>query len=270
MQSYNILTVLEEISSIFLSAWQKYVNFAVCKNKRLMGNRILQIILTGLLLTSAPALLRAQDAASRPLMRDVFAAMPDSLLPAISKNNRLDCIDFIENGLEAKVRNAFDDYVKLEALTPDYARFRTSAASVMEFKLLPQADTTSLLCIVTTVECGEKDTPSRIEDSALRLLNADWSPASADVLGSAASVSSCIDGLEFFTDEVPDSLRTHYEQAKASAADFHPVRMHLSADDVTLTLDLQTGQLDVDEKRALEGRLRTITMKWDGRNFVRQ
>ena len=63
----------------------------------------------------APAIVRAQDTALRPLMRDVFAQMPDSVLPAVTRNNRLDCIDFIDNNLEAKVRNAFDDYVTLEA-----------------------------------------------------------------------------------------------------------------------------------------------------------
>ena len=30
-------------------------------------------------------------------MRDVFAAMPDSVLGIMTKNNRLDCIDFVES-----------------------------------------------------------------------------------------------------------------------------------------------------------------------------
>lgn len=236
----------------------------------MMSRRFFLILLTGLLLSAAPAIVWAQDTASRPLMRDVFAQMPDSVLPAVTRNNRLDCIDFIDNNLEAKVRNAFDDYVTLEALTSDYARFRSSASSVMELKLLPRTDTTAVLCMVTTVECGEKGSSTRIEDSALRLLNADWSPAAPDVLSSVAAVNSCVDGLEFFTDDVPDSLRFSYDQAKASARDFHPVRMSLAADDDSLTLTLQTGQMAVDEKRALNGRLRPVRLLWDGRRFVRK
>ena len=46
-------------------------------------------------------------------MRDVFAAMPDSVLGIMTKNNRLDCIDFIENDMEAKVRNRFDGLSRL-------------------------------------------------------------------------------------------------------------------------------------------------------------
>ena len=48
-------------------------------------------------------------------MRDVFAAMPDSVLGIMTKNNRLDCIDFIENDMEAKVRNRFDGFSVLKA-----------------------------------------------------------------------------------------------------------------------------------------------------------
>ena len=47
-------------------------------------------------------------------MRDVFAAMPDSVLGIMTKNNRLDCIDFIENDMEAKVRNRFDGFSVLK------------------------------------------------------------------------------------------------------------------------------------------------------------
>ena len=53
-------------------------------------------------------------------MRDVFAAMPDSVLGIMTKNNRLDCIDFIENTMAAKVHNRFDGDTELKALTVDY------------------------------------------------------------------------------------------------------------------------------------------------------
>ena len=39
-------------------------------------------------------------AMAQPMMRDVFAAMPDSVLPLVTKNNRLDCIDFMHQPLD--------------------------------------------------------------------------------------------------------------------------------------------------------------------------
>ena len=82
-------------------------------------------------------------AMAQPMMRDVFAAMPDSVLPLVTKNNRLDCIDFIENNMEARVRNRMGEYVALEALTSTYARFRTSPLTVMESA-----------CSFSCVSCG--------------------------------------------------------------------------------------------------------------------
>ena len=70
-------------------------------------------------------------------MRDVFAAMPDSVLGIMTKNNRLDCIDFIENDMEAKVRNRFDGFSVLKALTVDYLDLQLTPNCRVEMKLLP-------------------------------------------------------------------------------------------------------------------------------------
>ena len=59
-------------------------------------------------------------------MRDVFASMPDSILEVMTKNNRLDCIDFIEHGMEARVRNRFDGFTQLKAMTLDYLDLRSA------------------------------------------------------------------------------------------------------------------------------------------------
>ena len=43
------------------------------------------------------ALLVGQASAQEPTMRDVFRQMPDSLMPYLTQNDRLDFIDFIES-----------------------------------------------------------------------------------------------------------------------------------------------------------------------------
>lgn len=207
---------------------------------------------------------------AQPLMRDVFAAMPDTVLPLVTKNNRLDCIDYIENKMEARVRNKVNEYVTLEALTSDYARFRTSTAAVMELKLLPTSDSTTVLCMVTTAEAGEKETARYVEDSNIRLLNADWSSLPADSPVSVASVKQARESDGFYATEVADSIHFAVERAQASLKSFRPVRLQLSPQDATLTLSLQTGYLDIREKRALKDVLHPITMRWNGQMFVLQ
>ena len=221
-------------------------------------------------------------------MRNVFAAMPDSVAPLVSKNNRLDCIDFIENNMEAKARNTLGEYVTLEALTADYARFRTSSASVMEMKLLPTSDTTSVLCLVRTAQTGEPDTPRRLEDSNIQFLNPDWTPlttaspshpsSAALPLFSLPSLSAFLLPAESASVEavVPDgsssgspslSLET-FDAALRSLASFHPVHFSLSADSATLTATLQPAYLEKAEREAIAPRLRSLTFRWNGTSFV--
>ncbi len=214
-------------------------------------------------------------ATAQPLMRDVFAAIPDSVLPMVTKNNRLDCIDFIENNMQARVRNKVDSYVTLEALTADYARFRTSDVSFMEMKLLPLGNVPSdstgsgfVLCVVTTVESGEADTERRIADSNIRILNADWSSLPADSKVNVTSIIQQRDGDAFFAAAPADSLRDTAAEARRSLSSFHPVLMTLAPEDVTLTLTMQPGYLATEERKAIKDCLRPVTMRWNGRNFV--
>lgn len=230
-----------------------------------MKKRFLSKVLIAILLLVAPVSVGAQDVGSKPQMRDVFAAMPDSLLPAVSKNNRLDCIDFIENALEAKVRNAFDDYVALEALTPDYARFRTSAASLMELKLLPLTDSTSVLCVVTTAQVGEEGSPQSLEDSNVSFLRPDWSPLPADVV--EPLVSSLIP-IESFLAARPEDAAADYDQALRALADFRPVKVALSAEAPVATLTLQTAQLSKEERAALGDGVHPLSLRWQGNKFI--
>ena len=83
-------------------------------------------------------------------MRDVFASMPDSVLEVMTKNNRLDCIDFIENNMEARVRNRFDGFSELKTLTKDYLNLNLTSSCLVEMKLLPVADSISYICVVKT------------------------------------------------------------------------------------------------------------------------
>ena len=177
---------------------------------------------------SAP-LLGEDGREAQVLMRDVFAAMPDSILPMVTKNNRLDCIDFIENNMEARVRNKVDEYVTLEALTPDYAR-----------------------CVVTTVQVGEENTSRRLEDSTIRFYHTDWTPLNSTVF-SAPSLET------YFT-----ALSPGIDAARRSLGSFHPVKLQLSPEDSTLTATLQTAALSADERETVREVVKPVVMQWKG------
>ena len=213
------------------------------KSKVLSNLRIiyhLLFIIFYLFVSAAPAAAQIQ-------MRDVFAAMPDSLLPLVTKNNRLDCIDFIENNMEARVRNRLGEYVTLEALTADYARFRTSPSSFLELKLLPvdsihqssiiNHHSSFILCLVTTIQTGEEGTSRRLEDSVIRFFTPDWHPLS--------------------------------EAPYTRPVDAGFLLMRLSPDVPTLTLTSQTA-LQTLEEREQQPAPASVVLRWNGISFVQE
>ncbi len=114
-------------------------------------------------------------AANAQQMRTVFAEMPDSIVPVLTKNNRLDCIDFADNKMEAVVENAFGGRSKMLTLTADYCQIRLTDVSDVALKLLPLTDTTRVVCVVHTCRMPAAE-------SVVRFYTSDWRPLSGDAM----------------------------------------------------------------------------------------
>lgn len=69
-------------------------------------------------------------------MIDVFKSMPDSLVPYLTANNRLDCLDFKEAKMKAEVQNALGGKSELVTLNGQYADLQLNDAHRMEMRLL--------------------------------------------------------------------------------------------------------------------------------------
>ena len=107
-------------------------------------------------------------------IKDVFAAMPDSVLPTLTRNNRLDMVDFVESGMKAEVNDVFDGKSTLDTLTADYLHLTLSNAVKAEMKLLPSmealADSSEcVVCLVITYGVQPKE-------SGVRLFTQKWLP----------------------------------------------------------------------------------------------
>ena len=81
-------------------------------------------------------------------VRDIFAAAPDSIFPLMTQNNRLDCLDFKENNMQARVRNLLDTYTEMTDLTPFYLRIQMTERSTAQLRLLSASD--SIFCLINT------------------------------------------------------------------------------------------------------------------------
>lgn len=191
------------------------------------------------------------DTAVTILMRDVFANMPQRILPLVTKNNRLDCIDFIENNMEAKVRNAIDDYVVLEALSDSYLRFRTSSSSYIEMKLLTE-NGTPIIAFIRTVELAH------CMDSHITFYNTDWQALDRDTRYTPPAVDA-------FISVSPGS--DIQRQAVMALTDYHPMRLSFSPSEPILECALQLCDLTTEQSASIADNLHPMKMTWNGQRF---
>lgn len=193
-----------------------------------------------LLLTTSAAM--AQD------MPQLFVEAPDTVLPLLTRNNRADCIDFLDAKMRARVTNRLDGRSELLSISDDFLELRNSESSMVQMKLLPFAEDT-IIAVVRSV-CAEAC------DSRLSFYNKDWSPAKATF--SRPPIK------DFFI--ATDSL--DYFMARC---DIYLVHLSLSPVDNVMTADYTMPQYMSEEDSALVApKLRTLRYRWNGARFVKE
>lgn len=187
-------------------------------------------------------------------MRDVFAAMPDSILEVMTKNNRLDCIDFIEHGMEARVRNRFDGFTQLKAMTLDYLDLQLTAQCQVEMKLLPAKDSLNYVCMVRTYA-------GPVRESVVSLYTSEWQRMPAqEWLAPIPDYAGF--WMENDTVDAKEIARLQHLQ------DMRFVTAELQPDDMRLTFSLQPGVVERGDSLRIAGVLRPLVYEWDGARFV--
>ena len=106
---------------------------------------------------------------ARTPIRQWLTAMPDSVMPLLTKNNRLDFIDFYDAQMEAIVTNRLDGKSRMDMLTEDFLQISYTRSTDITMKLLPVNDSTDILCMVTTVKAAAND-------SRIAFFDDQWTP----------------------------------------------------------------------------------------------
>lgn len=97
-------------------------------------------------------------------LSDLWVSMPDSLLPAISKSQRIEFVDLKNLGVKAEVDNLLGEICHMDSLSANYLKVTTSESSTLEMRLLPFHTDDSLLCVIRTFSAPEKESELRFYD----------------------------------------------------------------------------------------------------------
>ena len=120
-----------------------------------------------------------QVSAQELKMRDVFRQMPDSLMPYLTQNNRLDFIDFLDSNMKAEVRNALGGLSEMTTLADDSLSIRMSESLKTDLLLLPLAQPMdSLTQVVAMVETFLVD--SIYGESRVSYYTSQWQPLTSE------------------------------------------------------------------------------------------
>lgn len=93
-------------------------------------------------------------AAQEMTIREAFKHMPDTIVPYLTENNRLDFVDFIDSNMEAEVTNSLGGKSKMLVMSGQYASILLNDAASLEMCLLPVAEPVDsasyIICLVRT------------------------------------------------------------------------------------------------------------------------
>ena len=166
-------------------------------------------------------------------IRDIYASTPDSIFPLLTKNNRLDQIDFRENNMQAVVKNKFDERSELLVLNEQYLKLQLSKHCVVEMRLLSD----STFCMVQTYNAPASD-------SRIRFFDANWNELPQTI--ERPSVD------EFLSKDVDIDARLALQALSL-------IKASLSESDDTITFELQTSELTREQRQKVEGKVHEIS-----------
>lgn len=119
--------------------------------------RTVTVIIMALMLVAA----RAAD------LRTLFVGMPDSIMPTMTKSDRMDFLDYMDSGMRARVRNKLGGESVMTAFSDRSLTVMTSQSGRVEMVLFPLKNGENLICIIKTVT-------ARYEDSRIQFYSEDW------------------------------------------------------------------------------------------------
>ena len=99
------------------------------------------------------AFLVGQASGQNLKIRDIFKQMPDSLMPYLTQNNKLDFLDFLDSNMKAEVKNRLGGTSEMTGLSADSLSIKMSSSLRTDLFMMPlSAPVDSVSSAVVMVE----------------------------------------------------------------------------------------------------------------------
>ena len=216
------------------------------------------ILTTFILLLISPFFGGDWDKASAQKMPDILRTMPDSIIPLLSHNDRLDFLDYAAAGTNAELTNRLSGKSKLLTLTDDFAHWQLTTHSDLQFKLLPH-DNGHIVCLVSTAVVDS------LPDSHIRFYATDWEPLPASTF-----FSSSLPLGGFCPPMTGEPKGVQRPLTGGGFSTLHASHFTLSPDHTDLILTTRCFTLPFEGEQPVPPTISTTRLVWNGRHFQLQ
>lgn len=187
-------------------------------------------------------------------MRELIRTMPDSILPLLTKNDRLDFIDYLDSNMKAEVTNRMGGKSEMTEITDDYAHINISQNSEVAFKLLPY-ENGHIICAIHTFS-------STASESRLKFYTREWKELTAEDFIKMPSIDDFFTPTDTLTQAENKNLRNKLDVCLVKA-NFNEA----TSTDLTLTLTTPLYMSEENRKVVTPYLKQAIIKKWNGKRF---
>lgn len=197
-------------------------------------------------------------AAHAKSLRELWVSMPDTLVPALTQNMRVEFAELQDMKVRAEVTTSLGDTSVMDTLTTDFMQVRLNRVCTLQFKILPQTDGDSIICMVRTLAAPEKE-------SEVMLFDQQWRPLELKRCFDGGDLQSVCESLI----QKPDTMSvTRFEELKAMVEPKMMSALLMQHEDA-IVFRLALPLLSAEDKKLILPIKVQRKFKWNGRMFNR-
>lgn len=188
-------------------------------------------------------------------IKNLFVEMPDSIMPLLVKNNRLDMLDYMDIGMSAKVKNKLGGESEMTLLKDDMISISMTDVTEYDIKLFYGKDSLVTIAVIETVKGG-------YSDSNISFYNTKW-----EKLNTTNLIKMPV--LEDFINK--KSLRNEENKKLLDELIYRMFVVDVAPDTNTLSVAFSSAEYIIDEdvRNSIFARY-SIIYRWNGNKFIRQ
>lgn len=186
-------------------------------------------------------------------MVEIWEALPDTMLPYMDRNHRLEMTEFLNMGLKGRVDHSLQGQSTMDTITSNYIHLTLNEAVDVHIKRLAYHDGDSILCVVKTWSAPDKESDIYFYTQDWRILDI---PNPLEVYRTAEP------GLAR-----PDSMAPDEWDALASKVNFVLTGAALSPSNDNLQVFQSVPLLSIEDRDRIRPLLMSVSLKWNSRTF---